>query len=142
MIQGAWGWCTGMTQTDGMGREVRVGLRMGNTYISMVDSCQCMAKAIQYCKVNNNNNKIKGEKIEYMIQKKKIHLRCRRHVFDPWVGNIPWRRKWQLAPVFLPGKFYGQRSLVGYSPQGHKQSDTTERLSMSIYLCAYVILIF
>ena len=38
--------------------------------------------------------------------------------FDPWVGKIPWRRKWQPDPVFLPGKFHGQRSLVGYSPRG------------------------
>ena len=36
--------------------------------------------------------------------------------FDPWVGRIPWRRKWKPTPVFLPGKFHGQRSLVGYSP--------------------------
>ena len=34
----------------------------------------------------------------------------------PVVGKIPWRQKWQLIPVFLPGKFHGQRSLVGYSP--------------------------
>ena len=37
-----------------------------------------------------------------------------------------WRRKWQPTPVFLPGEFHGQRSLVGYSPWGHKESDTTE----------------
>ena len=36
-------------------------------------------------------------------------------LFDPWVGEIPWRREWQPTPVFLPGEFYGQRSLVGYS---------------------------
>jgi len=36
--------------------------------------------------------------------------------FDPWVGKIPWRRKWQSTPVLLPGKSHGQRSLVGYSP--------------------------
>ena len=46
--------------------------------------------------------------------------------FDPWVGKIPWRRKWQPSPVFLPGKSHGQRSLVGYSPQGCKESDMTE----------------
>ena len=39
---------------------------------------------------------------------------------------IPWRRKWQPTPVFLPGKFHGYRSLVGYSPWGHKELDTTE----------------
>ena len=44
MIQGARGWCTGMTQRDGMGREVGGGFRMGKTCTSMADSCQCMAK--------------------------------------------------------------------------------------------------
>ena len=48
---------------------------------------------------------------------------------DPWVGKIPWRREWQLTPVFLPGEFHGQRNLVGYSTLGHKKSDTTERLT-------------
>ena len=45
-------------------------------------------------------------------------LQCRRlkkHGFDPWVWKIPWRRAWLLTPVFLPGEFHGQRSLVGYS---------------------------
>ena len=49
--------------------------------------------------------------------------------FDPWVGKIPWRRKWQPTPVFLPGEPHGQRSLEGYSPWGHKESDTIEHLS-------------
>ena len=44
-----------------------------------------------------------------------------------WAGNIPWRRSWQSAPVFLPRESYGQRSLVGYSPWGHKEADMTER---------------
>ena len=42
-----------------------------------------------------------------------------------------WRRKWQPTPVFLPGKSHGWRSLVGYSPWGHKESDTTERLHLT-----------
>ena len=46
--------------------------------------------------------------------------------FDPWVETIPWRRAWQPTPVFMPGKSLGQRSLTGYSPWGHKESDTTE----------------
>ena len=46
--------------------------------------------------------------------------------FDPWVGKIPWRRKWQYTPVFLPEKFHGQRSLAVYSLWGLKESDTTE----------------
>ena len=48
--------------------------------------------------------------------------------FDPWVGRIPWRRKWKPTPVFLPGKFHGQRSLVGYSPWDHRESDTTKHV--------------
>ena len=44
MRQGAQGWCTGMTQRDGMGRKVGGGFRMGNTCTSMADSSQCMAK--------------------------------------------------------------------------------------------------
>ena len=47
----------------------------------------------------------------------------------PGLGR-PWRRKWQPTPVFLPGESYGQRSLAGCSPWGHKESDTTERLSI------------
>ena len=42
------------------------------------------------------------------------------------LGKIPWKRKWQPSPVLLPGKSHGQRSLVGFSPWGHKESDTTE----------------
>ena len=44
----------------------------------------------------------------------------------PGSGKIFWRRKWQPTPVFLPGKSHGRKSLVGYSPWGHKESDTTE----------------
>ena len=55
---------------------------------------------------------------------------CKRcQTFRPWVGTIPWRRKWQPTPVFLPGESRGQRSLAGYSPWGRKKSDRTERLS-------------
>ena len=46
----------------------------------------------------------------------------------PGSGRFPWRRKGQPTPVFLPGESHGQRSLVGYSPLGHKEWDTTERL--------------
>ena len=70
MIQGAQGCCTEMTQRDGMGREVGGGFRMGNTCTPVVDSCQCMPKPIQYCKVislpKNNNNFLKIKKQVYM----------------------------------------------------------------------------
>ena len=48
--------------------------------------------------------------------------RCR---FDPWIRKIPWNRKWQPTPVFLPGKSHGQRSLAGCRPRGREESDTT-----------------
>ena len=46
---------------------------------------------------------------------------------DPWVRKIPWRKKWQPSKVFYPGEFHRQKSLMGYSPWGHKESETTER---------------
>ena len=57
------------------------------------------------------------------------HRRCQ---FNPGVRKIPWKRKRQPTPVFLPGESHGQRSLEGYSPQGHKESDTREHA-----LCQY-----
>ena len=54
-----------------------------------------------------------------MAQMAKNLLQCRRPGFDPWVGM-------ESTPVFLPGRFYGQRSVVGYSPWGHKELDMTE----------------
>ena len=55
-------------------------------------------------------------------------LAVQENQFDPWVRKIPWRRAWQPTPVFLPGESHGQRSLVGYSPWGHKELDTTEAI--------------
>ena len=46
--------------------------------------------------------------------------------FDPWVQKIPWSRKWQPTSEFMPRESYGQKNLVGYSPRGHKELDTTE----------------
>jgi len=60
---------------------------------------------------------------------KESSCQCRRHRLHPWAWQIPWKGKWQPTPVFLPGKSHGQRSLAGYSPWGHKESDTTLWLS-------------
>ena len=72
--------------------------------------------------------------LEWLFSVRWLHVKesacqCRRCRFDPWVGMIPWRRKWQLTPVFLPGKYHGERSLAGSSPWGCKESDTTEQLN-------------
>ena len=62
--------------------------------------------------------------------------------FDPWVGEIPWRRGWKLTLVFLPGESQGQRSLAGYSPLGCKELDmmkVTEYAHHSFYqLTVYI----
>ena len=63
--------------------------------------------------------------------------------FNLWVGKIPWSRKWQCVPVFLPGKFHGQRSLVVYSSWGHKESDMTELLNSIthvFYVSLFIVL--
>ena len=67
---------------------------------------------------------------EYLVAHSVMNpLAMQKTQFKPWVRKMPWRRKWQPTPVFLPGKPHGQRSLVGYSPQGCKESDTTEQLN-------------
>ena len=57
------------------------------------------------------------------LSDKESACQCRRHRFDLWVRMIPWRREWLPTPVFLPGKFYGQRSLESHSPWDRKESD-------------------
>ena len=71
------------------------------------------------------------------ISGKESICQCRRHKrcrFNTWVRKIPWRRKWQPTPVFLPGESHGQRSLAGYSPWVHKESDMTEHSTHYITL--------
>ena len=70
-IQHAWGWCTGMTQRDVVGREVGGGFMFGNACTPVVDSCQCMAKPIQYYKVKL---KIKKKRIAGNKRKKNKKL--------------------------------------------------------------------
>ena len=63
---------------------------------------------------------------------KESACQCWRPGFDPWVGRIPRRRKWQPTPIFFPRETHGQGSLVGYSPWDCKESDTTEQLHFHI----------
>ena len=70
------------------------------------------------------------------------HCRRRKRLeFDPWVRKMPQRRAWQPTPVFLPGESHGERSLEGYSPWGHKESDVTEATNTSL-LTNYTILFY
>ena len=60
--------------------------------------------------------------------------RPKRLGFDPWVSKIPCNRKWCPTAAFLPGKLDGQRSLLGYSPWGCKESDTIDQISTHGYI--------
>ena len=69
------------------------------------------------------------KKVKIELEKFKIGIttmECRRPQLDSWVWKIPWRRERIPTPVFWPGEFHGL-----YSPWGRKESDTTERLSLS-----------
>ena len=78
--------------------------------------------------------------LPWLLRWQSVCLWCGRPGFDPWVGKIPWRRKWQPTPVFLPGKSHGWRSLAGYSSWGHKESDTTKWFHfLSLYFAGKVL---
>ena len=71
--------------------------------------------------------------------------RCKRPGFNPWVGKIPWGRKWQPIPGFLPEKLHGQKSLVGYSRWGRKElatTNSTQILYLVFVLCFIYIATF
>ena len=59
--------------------------------------------------------------------------------FNPWVRKIWWRRKWQPTSLFLPGKFHGQRSLLGYSPGMCKELDMTGHTHTHTHTCNYYV---
>ena len=65
-----------------------------------------------------NLSEMGGLEFSLSLKRSRICLWCRRPGFDPWTGKFFWRKEWQPTPVFLPGKFHGQRSLVGYSLWG------------------------
>ena len=72
-----------------------------------------------FFRINQQQQKTQGEPIclnwASLVAQMVKHLSAMQETwFDPWVGKVPWRRKWQLTPVFLPGKSHGQQSLVGY----------------------------
>ena len=69
----------------------------------------------------------------WLSKQTELNWQCWRPGFNRWNRKSPWRREWLPTPVFLPGESHEQRSLAGYSPWGHKESDTTEQLSLSFF---------
>ena len=109
-----WANCSELVASDGWPQE-------GHSFVFVTTSQASLLKEI--------NSKISA--VHHSKVMKESACQCRRskrHRFDPWLGKIPWSRKWQPT-VFLPGKFHGQRSLVGYNPWGCKELDTTEHAS-------------
>ena len=72
-------------------------------------------------RVGHNWSDLAAAATYHWLSGKESACQCRRHKFDPWVRKIPWRRKWQLTPVFFPGKSHGQRILEDYSPWGYRR---------------------
>ena len=70
----------------------------------------------------------------------RVYLQHGRPRVNPWVGKIPWRRKWQPPPEFLPGKSHGWRSLVCYSPWDCKESNTTEPLHFTLDFTLFMLI--
>ena len=80
-----------------------------------------------------------ASQVELVVKNPPTNAAYTRHGFSPWIGKIPWRRAWQPTPVVLPGEFHGLKSLVGYSPQGCQELDTTKHIhhrkeSLVLYL--------
>ena len=96
-------------------------IRLGKTSAVEILECEDILKE------NCSNANVEGLPCGSDVR---ICLQCWRPRFDPWVGKISWRRKWQSIPVFLPAESHGQRSLAGYSPWGHKESNRTEWLHL------------
>ena len=84
---------------------------------------------VTFLDVFNYRNSSPSRRASQWFSGKESAYQCRRHGFHPWIGKIPWRRTWQPTAVLFPGESHGQRTLAGYSPWGHRESDTTEYLT-------------
>ena len=93
-------------------------------YLLSVLNLQYGDRILQFHSILRIANRV--EETSLVAHDKNPICQCRRCRFDPWVGKIPCRRKWQCTPVFLPGESHGQRRLAGYSPWGCKESNTTQ----------------
>ena len=81
---------------------------------------------------------LSGKEQAWQCRRQKRHKWYQRDGFNSWVRKIPWRRKWRPTPVFLLGKSHGQKSLMGYSPRGHKRvgHDLTTKHKNKYSICS------
>ena len=106
------GWILGLGRSPGEGKGYPL------QYSGLENSMDCIVHGVA-----KSWTRLSDFHFDYMLTGfpggaigKEPACQCRRQGFDPWVSKIPWRRAWHPTPVFLPGEFYGQRSLAGYSP--------------------------
>ena len=101
---------------------------LGGTNVIPSYSLHCLKPLPSLCPVNRENrNKLmhlwsvnQRQGLLWWLSGKESACQYRRYRFHLWVRMIPWRRRWQPSPIFLPGKSHGQRSLVSISPRGCK----------------------
>ena len=94
---------------------------------------------LSWCLINQLSTSLG---LPWWLRWQSICLQCGKPEFNPWVQKILWRRIWPSTPVLLPGKSHGWRSLVGYSPQGFTESDTTERLHYHFHFLWLILSFF
>ena len=112
---------------------------MNNIWFGEVYFLQLLRKLYDFSSLNGFDMNIYIYGFPWWLRGLSICLQCGRPGFNPWVRKIPWKRKWQPTPIFLPGESYGQRSLVGYSPWGRRvRHDWVTSLSLYIYVCMCV----
>ena len=105
-------WCLGLQHMDLRGKLWSIKLLQKTIFCTVGTACT-KAERVKQCGVLDIRLPRWQSGREYACQ-------CRRCRFDPGVGKIHWRRKWQPAPLFLPGKSRGEKSLVGYGPWLHR----------------------
>ena len=98
--------------------------------------CYCLGLPLNYIAISIALFHNLSSSVQWSNDNLPLLLFNERPGFNPWVRKIFWRRKWQPTPVLLPGKCHGRRSLVGCSPWGCQELDTTERLHFHFHFHA------
>ena len=117
-----------LASNPGLGRSPGEGNGYPLQYSDLENSMDCIVHAV--AKSRTQLKQFHFHQASLVAQWVKSLSARKKTQGQSWVSKILWRRKWQPTPIFLPGEFHGQRSIVGYSPWDHKDWDTTECLSL------------
>ena len=114
--------------------NTEIGKGVGQLWVSLSSSAPCGSVCPtlpSFPHFIGGGDSASSKGLPWWLRQERICLQCGRPGFDPWVGKIPWRRKWLPTPIFLLLEFHGQRCLVGHSLWGHQELDTIERLTLT-----------